>query len=492
MTVQLMHIAVRQILQRMGADFYGQVDDGAMDFWLNKTEDSLVTTMASALSKREGLSMSDHELLQAYKDMLQPIIVKSKRLECSASNDGEASPAIKHPRFDAILPPDYDHLILDRSNVKWDCVDFNISSSNSVVAANKELYIAIFTFDDNHGFEIYNGSNLVYSTSNYSFNENLSDQERHETINHFIIWSFTDENLTSGGKVVPVYWERYGSIYRRSSFIVVTESETLRDAIKIKYIIDNTTANLVRSPSFESASDWVTPSAWAIAGGIATFTAGSGTQDMEQVFSTPIDTSKKNYTLKIKVDSISTSLLVGVQISGVITSVGVITTVGTSSVDLPTDVSIEKLVIRGSNAGGSFTISFVQISIGSMKKESTAFTQLSKTYASGAAMTSPNSLQRNEFIYNSLKNPMRTTTPEYPLSLLTSNRIHVFASKRFIVNEVIIDYVRLRRRISLSLNQSTELPALANKIVAETASSLHEALQSGSYQTSLLESKKSN
>lgn len=49
------------------------------------------------------------------------------------------------------------------------------------------------------------------------------------------------------------------------------------------------------------------------------------------------------------------------------------------------------------------------------------------------------------------------TSPLNPVSYLESNKINVYFDKRFIVNKIIIDYIRKPRRIDLNLNQTSEL-----------------------------------
>lgn len=493
MTIQKMHIDVRQRLQRIGADFYGQLLPDSIDFWLNRVEDNLVTTMSSSLLRREGLIPGSQDMVQAYTDMLDPIIVKSKRIRASGNTDGQIYSDILFPRFDAIFPPDYDHLISDRSTVIWDCKDFNVSG-NSLIETIDTKYCAAFTFDLNHTLKIYTGTTLLYSTEDYSFSEDLSDEERYEIVNHVIMWA--RENFKNGSEVVELYWEQYGSTYKRSSFIVVTNSETFRDSLKFSYVVDEDVENLILSPSFEAVSPWnISGFGWVIntGTGVATYTAGSGTGYLEQLLATPINTSDAGYVLKFVVDSIGTNLRAYAELSD-FTQILIknATAIGTYEIDIPPGYEIIRIFFRGTDAEGTGSISFVQLSVGNLANEAFAKDIYPKSYAGTNKGTYPNSLQKQEHLYHSLMNPMRKTVYSNPMSSNSSGLLHVFASKRFIVIELVIDYIRKRRRMSLSLNQSTELPKLAEKVIGETVTAMHEAIQSGNFQTSAIEARKSN
>ena len=211
------------------------------------------------------------------------------------------------------------------------------------------------------------------------------------------------------------------------------------------------------------------------------------------MISPSINSTTQNYVVRFTVDSIVGNFRVFVELddfSPVLVSN--VTTIGEKQILIPAGYLIRKIFFRGTDSEESFSISFVQLSIDSMSKESFAYNINQKNYANGNRGTFPNSLQKQEHLYNSLANPMRKTSYSNPLSSNSSGLLHVFASKRFIVIECVIDYIRRRRRMSLSLNQSTELPKLAEKVIGETVTSLHEAIQSGNFQTSLLEARKSN
>ncbi len=61
----------------------------------------------------------------------------------------------------------------------------------------------------------------------------------------------------------------------------------------------------------------------------------------------------------------------------------------------------------------------------------------------------------DEIIYN---NYFYKTCPTSPVSVLANNKLSIFVDNRFIVNFLTVYYVRKQRRISLMLNQSSELP----------------------------------
>jgi hypothetical protein len=79
-----------------------------------------------------------------------------------------------------------------------------------------------------------------------------------------------------------------------------------------------------------------------------------------------------------------------------------------------------------------------------------------KAYADGEEK--PNRSYQNDFLYDAIThNYYDQPKPHTPVAQLANGMVYVFNSKRFLVPELIIDYIRKPRRISVYLDQSTEL-----------------------------------
>jgi hypothetical protein len=79
-----------------------------------------------------------------------------------------------------------------------------------------------------------------------------------------------------------------------------------------------------------------------------------------------------------------------------------------------------------------------------------------KTYAAGDEV--PNRSYQNDFLYDAVSyNYYDQPEPDSPVSQLAGNKVFIFTGKRFLVPEIIVDYIRKPRRISVYLDQTSEL-----------------------------------
>jgi len=94
-------------------------------------------------------------------------------------------------------------------------------------------------------------------------------------------------------------------------------------------------------------------------------------------------------------------------------------------------------------------------------------------------------------LYVLLKDSFATTNPEYPLAIEQSNYIDSYANSQFIIEQLIISYIRQPKPISLSLNQTSELASPTHpEIVAMAVNMCLEAIESRRYETNNLELKR--
>lgn len=70
----------------------------------------------------------------------------------------------------------------------------------------------------------------------------------------------------------------------------------------------------------------------------------------------------------------------------------------------------------------------------------------------------PNRSYQGDFLHDAIShNSYEKPFPNSPVSQLAGNKLYVYSSERFLVPEIILDYVKKPRRISVYLNQTSEL-----------------------------------
>lgn len=105
----------------------------------------------------------------------------------------------------------------------------------------------------------------------------------------------------------------------------------------------------------------------------------------------------------------------------------------------------------------------------------------------------PNRLTKTEEIFTKLVNPFHTTIIKSPISILEQNGIAVYHNKKFILNEIFIDYIRKPRTISLILGQNCELYDINNnhqKVVNIAVDLLAARMLAPNYQINKVENLK--
>lgn len=81
---------------------------------------------------------------------------------------------------------------------------------------------------------------------------------------------------------------------------------------------------------------------------------------------------------------------------------------------------------------------------------------------------------KGDFLYDAmLHNYYDQPEPDSPVSHQADGKIYVHQSKRFLVSEVLIDYIRSPRRISLYLNQTCELDGSNHREVCSIAAEMY-------------------
>jgi len=85
----------------------------------------------------------------------------------------------------------------------------------------------------------------------------------------------------------------------------------------------------------------------------------------------------------------------------------------------------------------------------------------------------PNRSYKNDYVHDAVNyNYYDQPIPESPVTYLGGNKLNILTSKRFLVSEIILDYIRKPRRISLYLNQSCELDGSVHEKICSIATEM--------------------
>jgi hypothetical protein len=104
-----------------------------------------------------------------------------------------------------------------------------------------------------------------------------------------------------------------------------------------------------------------------------------------------------------------------------------------------------------------------------------------------------NTLTENDDIYTQNNNVFYRSKVQAPKSLIATDNLLAYESKNFLISKMVIDYVRIPRQISLSLNQISELGGNAPSIIVDrTVEYLKLAIENPSYQAVLNDNKLRN
>jgi len=96
-----------------------------------------------------------------------------------------------------------------------------------------------------------------------------------------------------------------------------------------------------------------------------------------------------------------------------------------------------------------------------------------KTIDPSETSTPINRGYKGDFLYDAVQhNYYDQSLPDSPVSQLADGKIYVHSSERFIVSEIIMDYIRSPRRISLYLNHSCELDESVHEEVCSIAAEM--------------------
>ncbi len=95
-----------------------------------------------------------------------------------------------------------------------------------------------------------------------------------------------------------------------------------------------------------------------------------------------------------------------------------------------------------------------------------------------------------DFLRSAQQSNYHRSEPDSPLSVLADNKIIVAGDERFLANKIVIDYIRRPKRISLSLNQSSELISMHEEIGDMAIQILKKQIEDESYQLEVADNKR--
>lgn len=104
------------------------------------------------------------------------------------------------------------------------------------------------------------------------------------------------------------------------------------------------------------------------------------------------------------------------------------------------------------------------------------YPEINWTLANGKRETSEGTLKvvlnrvsQSDDIYKMLSDPFNKPKPSSPISVIADNLIYVFTDKTFIVDKVLIDYLRLPVEMSIENEVDCELPSHLHKDIIQRA-----------------------
>lgn len=217
------HIEINQGLQRIASNVYDQFLPEEIDWIFNKIQNRFIES--NVRPDKEGNGR--FEINEVALDDIQPIVILNKEIITFREKENVCY---------AILPPEYQYLLNDRSGVLSNCSD-----SFTFDTTDKLEYIGQLTFTNStkvssnyySTFNIFINGETIFNIQDYDISVGLS------TVNQkFVIINLVLEVLTFTG--YNIYWERYRDIYKKDTFIFVSDS-TMTGSITIDSVTNSLT-----------------------------------------------------------------------------------------------------------------------------------------------------------------------------------------------------------------------------------------------------------
>lgn len=206
MTIDEIHIKVRQDLQKLDSHANGNLLDEEIDFHLNYFTRKFVDNVVGNLKKNPSTS-TDFQHNQRLLDSLNTLQVKNHKLNTYV--DSSDTNLVY-----GILPSNYRHLISDASELVYDC---SAKPKNQI---DSRVYIYPLSFladyDTFNGLELKKEEVTLFDLSDYlPYTDGLDGAE----VKYQLIKLILDN-------VPGIYWEYYNGKYYKNSFIYITDTSS--------------------------------------------------------------------------------------------------------------------------------------------------------------------------------------------------------------------------------------------------------------------------
>ena len=230
MTVREMHIEINQSLQKVAANLTRKYLSPEIDWVLNKIQNRFIQQCLRPISMNDPALSKFRFADQIRTDAMKNLIVTGKTI------DAWEIPTYTD-RVACFLPPDYLYLMADVSNMYNLCGQQQTATTNKFWYKTLELSQSTLTSAPYYS----SGNAITVGTTSISipaalpaFNTFTGYNKKEDVVflKDFIIYKFRELG-------VPVYWERYGSIYKPNKFIIPNGYGVVAPSLIVSLIWDS-------------------------------------------------------------------------------------------------------------------------------------------------------------------------------------------------------------------------------------------------------------
>ena len=249
MTIDEIHIKVRQDVQKIDSHANGNLLDEEIDFHLNYYTKKFVDEVVGKLKGLSSTNPTDFQKNQRLLDSISTLQVRNYTL---AAYVGDGAVAY------GILPPNYRHLIEDVSEISYNCRGVIKNQVDARIYTHTLSFLA--DLETCSELELKIDGDVFFKLTDYLPNGITDPESKYQIVN--LILDNTPYNI---------YWERYdGKYYPRSfvfadytqfnvSYSITTQNESgvditntvsvIRELILNKVYRHSTTDNYIRRPN---------------------------------------------------------------------------------------------------------------------------------------------------------------------------------------------------------------------------------------------------
>jgi hypothetical protein len=237
MTPQELHIQVNQDLQRVASYVYDDFEVEEIDIVLNKMQDRFIDDKVKRDAQGGGFQVDQVDL-----DNLRSVLVSDVELPVYVDT-------VRKQGF-IIFPDDYRYLIRDSSLIFKTCIkpedsEYFLLDTTPIDALSSTLLPFPKTTETSTPYsEVviqYNGNTLFTLADYPELSSGLEEPEQRFIILNLILDSIRREKPTG---LVGAYWETYDKVYKKDSFILVSDPTAV---LPISITVDGTTTTGVTS-----------------------------------------------------------------------------------------------------------------------------------------------------------------------------------------------------------------------------------------------------